>query len=140
MGLRFGLPTPPTEIADEVELYAREWGRHATLHFVPTLFQGDRIVRGSWIVRFTLRSNDPRMRAYQEGRAPEPATEDVWLQEPNPRAGQPIPGTGGLKEQPYLPLNLTELGAGGVRRLGQPGHERADPRVPERREPQRADG
>jgi hypothetical protein len=62
------------------------------------------------------------MRAWQEGRAPEPATEDVWLQEPNPKAGQLIPGTNGQRELPYLPLNLGQLGVGGVRRFLERGN------------------
>jgi len=85
-------------------MYARESGRHATLHFVPTLLRGTRVVQGTWLVRFTLRSDDKRLLLYQEGKVAEPPTEDVWLHEPDPESP-----TG------YRPYNLGDLGTDGVR-------------------------
>lgn len=108
---RNGLPAPPVEVADEVELYAREYGRTATLHFIPT---------SGWMVRFSLRCNDPRVQLFQQGEMGEPPTEDVWLHEPNPRGGQPD-GRGG-REPTYLPLDIYQLGASGVRQFLERGN------------------
>lgn len=119
---RGGFPTPPVEIADEVELYARAWGRHATLHFVPTLFFNHRILRGTWVVKMTLRPDDKRMKLWQEQKVNEPLTEDVWLHEPNPDVGKIIPHSGNLREPAYRPLNITEMGAGGVRAFLEAGN------------------
>mgnify|MGYP001560340629 CR=1 FL=1 len=106
-----GLPTPPVEVADEVELWARESGRHGTLHFVPTRLVGRRVVEGTWLVRLSLRDNDKRMQAYQQGLAAEPPTEDVWLHEPDP-----VSPTG------YRPYTLGDLGASGVRQFLEKGN------------------
>ena len=106
-----GLPTPPVEIADEVELWARESGRHGKLQFVPTRLAGRRVVEGTWMVRLSLRDNDKRMLLYKQGLAPEPPTEDVWLHEPDPESP-----TG------YRPYNLGDLGAGGVRQFLDKGN------------------
>lgn len=106
-----GLPTPPVEVADEVELWARESGRHGTLHFVPTLLAGARVMYGTWVVRLSLRENDKRMLLYKQGLAPEPPTEDIWLHEPDPASP-----TG------YRPYNIMELGAGGVRQFLEKGN------------------
>ena len=110
MGLRVGrrqeLPRPPVEIADAVEMYARESGRHATLHFVPL---------AGWMARFTLRSDDKRMTLYQENRVGDPPTEDVWFHKPNPRSkerGQPA----------YIQYSLDELGVSGVRQFLERGN------------------
>ena len=106
-----GLPSPPVGVADEVELWARESGRHGTLQFVPTLLAGQRAVEGTWMVRLSLRENDKRMQLYKQGLAPEPPTEDVWLHEPDPESP-----TG------YRPYNLEDLGAGGVRQFLDKGN------------------
>ncbi len=104
-------PRPPPEIASEVEQYAREFGRHATLHFVPF---------GGWFVRFSLRPNDKRLRAYQEGSLAQPPAEDVWLHVQNPPAGKRTK-TGAVEPQ-YLPLNLYDMGASGVREFLERGN------------------
>jgi len=107
---RSGLPTPPPEIAEEVELYARKSGRTGTLHFVPF---------GGWFVRFSRLCDDPRMRLYQEGQIPEPPTEDVWIHVDNPKAGRPD-GRGG-HESPYIALDIYQMGAQGVREFLERG-------------------
>lgn len=117
---RSEMPRAPVEIQEEVELYARESGRHANLIFVPTEFVNGRLANGTWLVRFTLRSNDKRMQAYQEGRAAKPPTEDVWLHEHNPDEGKPI--SGGRKQGPYKPLDIVQMGAGGVRQFLERGN------------------
>jgi hypothetical protein len=118
---RSGLPTAPWEIQDEVELYAREWGRTAKLHYVPVLTVRGRIVVGCWVVRMSLKPNDKRMQLYQQGIAPEPPTEDVWLHERNPHVGRPIRGTT-LREPDYRALDIVQMGAGGVRRFLEQGN------------------
>lgn len=119
---RSELPRPPVDIADEVELWARQYGRHAKLEYIPVIFHGGRVLRGAWVVMLSLRSDDKRMQLYQQGLAPEPPVERIWLHRPNPKAGQPIGETGGkLKEPPYLGLSLSELGASGVRQFLEKG-------------------
>ena len=97
------LPRPPWEIAEEVELYARESGRHAKLHFAPG---------GGWVARFTLRPSDKRMRIYQELRTGKPPTEDVWFHRPKP----------GGRVGDFIPLDILEMGASGVRQFLERGN------------------
>jgi len=52
------------------------------------------------------------MRLWQEGRAPEPPTEDVWFHEPNPDEGKVI---NGRRQGPFIPLDIYLMGASGVR-------------------------
>jgi len=115
------LPTPPVEIADEVELYARESGRHATMHFVPTFAVKGQAVHGAWVIRFTLRENDPRLGLVQGGQVKE-LTEDVWLHEPNPKYGREIPGSGGAQEPEFRGVDIYQLGASGVRTFLEKGN------------------
>jgi len=106
------LPRPPIEIADEVELYARESGRHAKLHFVP---HSGSSIGGTWLARFTLKVDDKRNVIYQEGRTEKPLTEDVWFHKPNPRSkeqGQPT----------YIQYKLEDLGVSGVRQFLERGN------------------
>lgn len=97
-------PTVPVEIADTVEMFARESGRHATLHFIPTFSQNGEVITGTWMVRFTLKVDDPRLQLYRDGKVGEPPTEDVWLHVPDD-----------TRRSGYRPLSLEDLGAGGVR-------------------------
>ena len=94
-------------------MYARESGRHATLHYVPTMIRKGQMT-GCWIVRFTLKSDDPRMRLYQKGEMAEPPTEDVWLHK----------RVGGAEKwgEEYEPLNIVELGPSGVRTFLEKGN------------------
>lgn len=98
----------PVEIADEVEMFARENGRHATLHLVPL-----RDTKAVWLARFTLRADDPRMKAYQEGKVVDLPTEDVWFQKPNPNATR--------WQDEYDALDIVQMGAAGVRQFLQSG-------------------
>ena len=79
-GNRSEAPRAPAEIADAVELYARQYDRTGKIEFA--------VGPNTWLVRLSLRPNDPRLLRYQQGMAPEPPTEVVWLQEPNPDAGE----------------------------------------------------
>ena len=97
------LPQAPWEIQEEVELYARETGRHAKVYFVPG---------GGWVVRFSLRSNDKRMILFQQGMAPEPPTEDVWLHKPK----------GGGRPMDFEPLDIHLMGPSGVREFLERGN------------------
>ena len=107
---RGDLPSPPIELADEVELWARQSGRHAKLQFAPTKLKGGQVVEGCWVVRISLRSDDRRMLLYRRGQAPEPPTEDVWLHVPDNDSP-----TG------YRGLDLGQLGASGVRQFLERG-------------------
>ena len=108
LGARQELPAPPADIADEVELWARQSGRHARLYFFPVRFRYGRIVSGTWVVRISLKPGDKRLLLYQQGKVAEPPTEDVWLHESDGRGG-------------YRALNLTEMGASGVRQFLEKG-------------------
>ena len=68
----------------------------------------------AWVVRLSLRPNDKRLQLYREGKMPEPPTEEVWLVEPNPKAGEPIAYAPGQREPAVVGLKLEELGVGGV--------------------------
>lgn len=83
-----------------MELYAREHGRTGSIEFVPPL--------GAWMVKLSLRPNDPRMQLYQQGLAAEPPTETVLLIEPNPE----YPARSRF---PNRPMDIYQMGAAGVR-------------------------
>jgi hypothetical protein len=102
--MRFESPRPPVEIADEVELYARQSDRHATLHFIPLVTLGNRVIAGTWMARFTLRSDDKRILLYQEGKIDEPPTEDVWFHVADPES-----------PNGFRPLDILQMGVTGVR-------------------------
>ena len=93
-------------------MYARETGRHATLHYVPTTFRKGKMT-GCWIVRFTLKSDDPRMSLYQQGKVADPPTEDVWLHKAVDSVTAP---------NTYEPLNIEEMGPSGVRNFLEKGN------------------
>ena len=97
--LNVGMIHIPWELQDEVELWARKSGRHAKLHFIPV---------GGFFVRVTLRSSDPRMKAYQEGLVPDPPGEDTWFHEPLP---------GGE----YKCLDIREMGVSGIKEFLEKG-------------------
>jgi hypothetical protein len=109
LGRQCELPTPPAEIADEVELYARESGRTGRLEFVPIAFRNGRIADGIWRARFSLRPSDKRLSLYQEGRTGEVPTEDVWFR---------VKGMNGEMHA----LDITQLGASGVRNFLEKGN------------------
>lgn len=114
-----------------MELYARRHGRQGTLHF----FLG-----GGWFATLSLRVNDKRMKLYQEGRAEEPPVEKVWFHIDNPggtdrgvtlaelRAlDEPllwacIAMDNGRCRQRFLPLDITQMGAEGVKRFLERGN------------------
>jgi hypothetical protein len=96
-------PLVPTEIRDAVEKWARGCGRHADIVYVPT---NPPIPQ----VRLELRSDDPRLRAWQEGRADEKPVETVEL----------VKWDGEKKR--YVALNLMDLGASGVVELLEKGN------------------
>lgn len=129
--LRGGLPKAPHELQDEVELYARESGRTATLHF----FMGC-----GWFVRFSLRCNDKRMLAFQQGMAAEPPTEDVFFHVPNPKEhdglslselkAMDIPVLWSVVgfdkhkrcRMPFIPLDIQQMGPSGIRQFLEKGN------------------
>lgn len=125
--VRGGVPQAPPEIREAVELYARKGGRHATVHFAPLV---------GWFVRFTLRANDPRLRAYREGRSAEPGYEEAYFHVKNPfegrvmsirevkadrrfRSAPLIDWHAGrrYRQAPYLQLDILQLGVTGVLRF-----------------------
>lgn len=104
------VPRPPPDIADEVEMYARQSGRHATLRFCPHDLLHPR-KGGTWRIQFTLRLDDKRMILYQESRTGKPPTEDVWLHVKDPESP-----TG------YRPLDLEQMGSSGVKEFLERGN------------------
>jgi len=101
--LALDIPTPPAEIADAVEMWARKSGRHGRLQFIPTFVSNGQIMAGTWLVRLSLRENDKRMLLYQQGIAAEPPAEDVWLHVPDES-----------RKSGYRALDIYQMGVGGV--------------------------
>lgn len=120
-GRRVALPVPPADIADEVERYARESGRHASLMPVPQFIDRGTGKDWTWIIKFTAKEHDAALEPYQQGEVEEAPGEMVWLHEPNPRAGQLISGTR-YREPDYLPLDIEEMGPSGVREFLERGN------------------
>ncbi|MGE0451080.1 MAG: hypothetical protein AB7Q29_16020 [Vicinamibacterales bacterium] len=120
-GRRVALPVPPADIADEVERYARESGRHATLMAVPQFIDRGTGKDWTWIIKFTAKEHDGALESFQQGEVAEAPGEMVWLHEPNPRAGQHISGSH-YREPDYLPLDIEEMGASGVREFLERGN------------------
>ncbi len=84
----------PYEFREAVELYARRSGRHGTIGW------------NGWtrcnVVEFTLKPDDPRLKAWQEGKLKKEPKETILLHY------QPKPGA------PYQAINLAELGVSGL--------------------------
>lgn len=118
------VPRAPAEISDAAELWARKSGRSAKVHFAPL---------AGWFVRLSLKPNDKAMKAWQEGRAPEPPTEDVFFHVKNPFEGvymsvQDVLADARFKHLPlidwwagrkvmlptYLQLDILQMGVSGV--------------------------
>lgn len=89
----------PCEIADAVELWARQWGRHGTIGMNQAL--------RCPVIELSLKSDDPRLKHWQEGRLKYEPKESILLHyqrtEPD-----------GSKSVHFYPLNLEELGVSGV--------------------------
>lgn len=115
-GGRQEAPRAPAEIAEAVELYAREHGRTGSIEFA--------VGPNVWIVKLSLRPNDKRMLLWREGRAPEPPVETVWLQERNPDEGKVMRFEGGrpVREGMWRPLDIYQMGAEGVRTFLERGN------------------
>ena len=101
---RAGEHPVPWEIQDTVELWARKWGRHGRVEWVPGL--------NCYAIHLTRRPDDPIMREWQEGRLAQsdPPTESVLLHEFDPKVGR------------YVPLKLEELGPSGIEELLDKGN------------------
>lgn len=98
------VPVAPDDVIAEVRKYAAEHGRTGHIQYVP--------MARCWVVRLSLKPNDPALAAVQ-GQVTDEKYEDVWLMEPNPKRGQRLPN--GRIEGPYVSLNLEQLGPSGVR-------------------------
>lgn len=101
------LPTAPYDLQEECELYARESGRHAKLHYFPG---------AGWFVRFSLRPNDDkRLLLAQAGMiAEEEIGEDVFFSVPDPRRDA-RPGD-------MIPLDINQMGRSGIREFLERGN------------------
>ena len=110
-GGRSELPIASAEISDEVELYARESGRHAKIHYVPTDvdFKTKEVRAGTWRVDISLHPDDPRMRTFQEGRMAEKPVEEIWIHDLNPNPTS-------FRDK-YIPRNIQQMGPSGVRQF-----------------------
>lgn len=64
-----------------------------------------------WMARFSLKPNDPAMKAWKEGRAPEPPTEDVFFIEPDPKDPKRM-----------VQMDINQMGASGVRTFLERGN------------------
>jgi hypothetical protein len=103
-GRQIGRPAPPAWFSDTVELWAREWGRHATTTWEPAV--------GCFVTRFSRRAHDPVLQAVQAGHRQddgEPYYWHEWSSKPVKLTpfGNMVPG--------YVAADLDQLGASGVR-------------------------
>lgn len=103
--LNAALPKAPFDLQEEVELYARESGRTARLHYFPG---------AGWFARFNLRCNDPAMLLFQQGMTDEPPGEDVFFMVPDP---SPTARPGDM-----VPLDVLQMGRAGVREFLERGN------------------
>lgn len=113
-------PSAPPEVAEAVELYAREGGRTGSVRYVPYPVN-------AWEARFSLKPNDPAMRAWQEGRAAEPPMETVLFVEPNPDNGKRKSFVSNGRriayvDGPFRAIDIRQLGPSGVRNFLQKGN------------------
>lgn len=115
LGDDHALPTPPAAVADAVELWARQYGRHATMKYVPLASPP------CWSVNLSLKPDDPALRPWQEGRASHKPTEGVLLIEWDAEAGEVSPITG-QRSGAYRPVDLEEYGPTGVVELLEKGN------------------
>ena len=93
---------PPAEFEEVVEMYAREYGRHATLEYIPPI--------NCWTVEFTLKPDDPRMKGWKQGRLTEEPKEVVYL------------WRWSKKQNQYVGYKLSELGTTGLREFLEKGN------------------
>ena len=85
----------PWDIKDAVELWAREKrGTHGKIEWNTVL--------NCAVIDFDLKADDPRMRAYQEGRLKHEPKESIPLHYQKEGGG------------PFYPINLAELGVSGL--------------------------
>lgn len=108
----------PPEFADAVETYARQYGRHATMRFLP-------FPLNCWVIEFTLKANDPALLAWREGRLKEEPKEVVHLWEfvpAKPKGREPVEVKqlrqqavkAGTRLDRYVGYKLSDLGVSGV--------------------------
>lgn len=109
VGQRSDRPRAPYEIREAVELYARESGRTAKVIFIPVV---------GWMARFSRRPNDPMLELKQKGRVEE-ITEDVYfhvhIRDYDPQRHPAINPPRGDRPQVFVPLDILQMGASGVR-------------------------
>lgn len=105
---RHGTPSAPAWFTDAVELWARQWGRHATTRWEPRV--------GCYVTRFARRPDDPVMALVRDGRkAEEDAGEPFYWHEwkegvrPHPLVGKEKMVGG------FVALDPESLGESGVR-------------------------
>lgn len=84
----------PYQISDAVEMWARNRGRHATI--------GWNVAMRCAVIDLTLKGDDPRLKAYQEGRLKFEPKESI------PLHYQPKEGA------PFVAINLEDLGPTGI--------------------------
>jgi hypothetical protein len=106
-GRRVGRPVPPVEIADAVERWARQWGRHARLEWNANT--------RCFCIHFTRKGDDPVLAAVQAGRRGE-VTESVMLHEWK-KDGRAHPFIPGQKVGGFVPMDLEQYGVEGIVRM-----------------------
>lgn len=92
-----GVPTIPVDISNEVELFARQWGRHARMEWNVNL--------NAPVIHFSLPKDSKLWKMWQEGELDHEPTESVPLIEWD------------ADNRKYGPMNLEDLGPSGIRAL-----------------------
>ena len=106
-----GKPVLDWEVDEEIVAYFAEYGRTVKTEFIPHL--------NCWVAMVSLRTNDPTLEAWQQGRTEREPTEDVIFHEPNPLAGQIVQGR---RQPPFVALDLNSMGRLGVREFLERGN------------------
>lgn len=106
-GRRIARPVPPVEIADAVERWARQWGRHARLEWNDAT--------RCFAIHFTRKGDDPSLALVQGGQRAE-VTESVLLHEWK-KESRPHPFLAGKKVDGFVSMDLEQYGVDGVLRI-----------------------
>lgn len=98
VGAQHARRTPPWELSDAAQMWARDTGRRfGRMEWNPFV--------ECWVIHFGRKATDPVRRAWQENQLEEEPTESIMLHEWDKQKNR------------YVPIPLEDLGASGLREL-----------------------